>query len=652
MKSLKYFLLTLLLHSLLFSQSVPQNPTDTPKDQVIKIKVHNGQFYCYSPNFTKGYGYVLLSDCGYATPARYDVFQRISWKVNGAWMCLTAPSSVTGIDGKSTQKWDWLLVEPCSLNNANQRWVVKDNAFYTADGRFRIKDYQWYAFISKNSSDYYDHSLDMNAMRTWMNTIATPGNISIRTFVGWSFIAFSPPTFAVYYLQNNQSFKDDVKYLFYNPDNGHIAQFDSGSGKLYCMTSKQGKGDSWNWIAWESCTDDIPKQKDNRHWEFFGLHSNEGSLMDKNGNFLRVTQYGPNWGVPYTAKPQYLQKETSNSPKSLFVFDRYIYRWERYVNANLGEALAHCPAPGKQGILLGAQDPSSNSLQELLQNNNAPRNVRSLPPSFSISEDWIRRFWEIGVTTRQGEAPHISFCGTCLLHSFQIMAELHQNYLRGPIHTGGYFFNTGAGQDPFVSFRQRFPLLAERLETTMRWADLPLRAGETISSRTVRVNYSMTLTMLPDYHITPSRQEEDPNAIRSLINSMLSAPVGTAWIATFIRRSPSGINGHAQPVLRTANGLLFIPSNTPNVNFETYRGYFQTSTFQDATSLINFLTNSNPQNLLAFMNLRIDAYEPISVNNYMSNSNCTGLGDGRRGNLRMPSTSSVNKCGLGRCTIQ
>lgn len=630
-------------------QSVPQKPTDTPRDQVIRIKTHDGGTYCYSPHFTKGYGYVLLSDCAYATPARYDVFQRISWKVNGIWMCLSAPSSVTGIDGKSTQQWDWLLIEPCSLNDANQRWVVRDSAFYTADGRFKIKDSNWYAFISKNAGDYYDHSLDMGAMKTWLDTIATPGSIAIRTFVGWSFIAYAPPQFAIYYLQNNESYRDDIKQLFYNPDNGHIAQFDYVNGRLYCMTSRQGKGDEWNWISWESCTDEVPQAKDSQYWEFFALNNNEGALRDWNGNFLRITQYGPHWGVPYTAKPEYLEKDTDNAAKSLFVFDKYVDSWNRYVNANLGDSLAFCPAPGRQSeqnlLTLGDDVQKEES-------GDSKRGVRSLPPSFQISEDWIRRFWQIGTTAQRGGRPLISYCGTCLLHSYQVIAELHENYLRGPLNSGGYFFDTMMGSNPFDSFRQRFPILAQRLEGTLNLADAPLRAGETDLTRTVRTRYAMALTMLSNYHITPSRLETSPREMRALVESMFASPVGTTWIVNFTMNISGGRQAHGQPVLRTEEGLLFIPTNTPSLaTYESYRAHFFNSIFRDATSAIAYMTP--PQgSLVGLMYLRIDNYEANPINVYLSNNNCTGLGQDRRGSLLAPISATINQCRSGRCAIQ
>ncbi|KEG19321.1 hypothetical protein H710_01103 [Bartonella bacilliformis Ver097] len=57
-------------------------------------------------------------------PARYDLFQRVAWNVNDTWLCMTAPNSVTGLDGKATSEWGYLLLRPCVINNPNQQWVL------------------------------------------------------------------------------------------------------------------------------------------------------------------------------------------------------------------------------------------------------------------------------------------------------------------------------------------------------------------------------------------------------------------------------------------------------------------------------------------------------------------------------------------------
>ncbi|EMN02224.1 DUF1561 family protein, partial [Leptospira noguchii] len=108
------------------NDSIVQKPTDPPKDKPIKIVVSNKGKYCYSPVFTKGEGYVWIDTCTDKTAkARYDVFQRISYYINDTWLCITAPWKV--IHGE--EPWDYVNLRPCTINDPQQRWIVKENSF-------------------------------------------------------------------------------------------------------------------------------------------------------------------------------------------------------------------------------------------------------------------------------------------------------------------------------------------------------------------------------------------------------------------------------------------------------------------------------------------------------------------------------------------
>ncbi|WP_033108462.1 DUF1561 family protein, partial [Leptospira interrogans] len=146
--------------------SIAQKPTDQPKDKSIQVVMHDGSKYCYSPVFTKGEGYVWIDYCRDKTAkARYDVFQRISYNINNTWLCITAPETVV----KGEETWNYVNLRPCTINDPLQRWIVKDNSFWTANGRYRLKDTNWYGYISRNPGDRYDHTLD-SSMNDWVNT--------------------------------------------------------------------------------------------------------------------------------------------------------------------------------------------------------------------------------------------------------------------------------------------------------------------------------------------------------------------------------------------------------------------------------------------------------------------------------------------------
>ncbi|MBE8431941.1 DUF1561 family protein, partial [Leptospira interrogans serovar Pomona] len=266
--------------------------------------------------------------------ARYDVFQRISYNINDTWLCITVPESVV----KGETNWDYVHLKPCTINDPLQRWIVKENSFWTADERYRLKDYNWYAYISKNSGDYYNHTLD-SSMSDWINTVATPGNISILTSIAWNLGSNR------YFIRSGGSDKNTTP-IYYNPESGHLAQYNPESGSLYCMYSRVGSY-NWNWVTWALCNDASISKDNPAYWNVYLATEEGGMIMDYQGNALRVTRYGSNWGVAYTAKLSYLKKDTTYSPTSLFIVDRDLLNWVRYTASNLGKTDQYCPAGKK-----------------------------------------------------------------------------------------------------------------------------------------------------------------------------------------------------------------------------------------------------------------------------------------------------------------
>ncbi|KZM37528.1 hypothetical protein AWH67_05160 [Bartonella bacilliformis] len=642
LKLLLFFFI--LLQTLHISVAAPipsspiQPPTDTAHDEAIRVRVHTGYEYCYTPTFVNGESYVYLNRCSSsrAPSARYDVFQRIAWNVNNVWLCMTAPSSVTGIDGKSTEDWDYLLLRPCVINDANQRWIIKENALYTADKKFRVKDYKWYAYISKNSGDYYDHTLI--GMDKWANTVAPPVNLNTKTFLGWNFI--SSPTQTRYYVTDDGS-RAELFDLYYNPENGHLARYFPSSGAMSCMVSQQAQSESWDWVRWLSCKETIShntEDKDIGFWDISQLNGNEGPILDYLGNLLRLTQYGSNWGFPYTATSDYITKQESqyNHPTSDFIFEYDIERWNRFVNGNLGDTLTYCPAPGtKKNVTQTAHI----------------REKRSLPPSFELTEEWKERLWQIARSNVHGTTPRIAYCGPCMLQTLQMLAELQTRYPRGPLPDGaGYFFNTAPNRDLFISFRERFPLLAERLRSTENYIHVPLHTGESDYTRTTRIGRSAALILLPNYDWRPSAVARTREEMMRIIQNMLTAPSGTLWYLAMVRTSSTGTSGHAQPILRTRDGLVLIPTNTVGTTFEQYLQRLTPITTVEG--VLNDLTRGGALILNSLATTQMALRYEIPLDFYLSQRDCTGEGDGRRGSGLFPRAALFNQCLSGRCAIQ
>ncbi|EMF70973.1 PF07598 family protein [Leptospira interrogans serovar Canicola str. LT1962] len=597
--------------------SVIQKPTDPPKDKPIKVIVSGEGKFCYGPDFSGGESYIIIEQCWqmHVMNARYDVFQRISYNINNTWLCITAPEKVI----KAEKNWDYVHLRPCTINDPLQRWTIKDNSFWTADGFYRLKNYNWYGYISRNSGDRYNHTLDPS-MNDWVNTIATPGNISIQTSIAWNLQTTEGQE--RYFIRWGGSDKNTTP-LYYNPESGHIAQYDPISGSLYCMYSQVG-GNQWNWVTWALCSDAAISKDNPAFWNVFFKTEEGGIITDYKGNLLRVTRYGSNWGVAYAAKPDFVKTDTKNSPTSLFVLDKSLLDWTRYTYSNLGKTDQYCPA-GKHGSIIHR------------------RVKRTLPPDFQLTEEWIQRLYAIArSTTRQTQ--HSGICGVCLLQTFQMLAELQEYHSQGPLSAGGYFFDTAPNADPFISFRQRYPLLDNTLSDAINIF------GPSYNT-TWLLTLAYAITMLPQYEWTLSNTFNTRPEILSYISSLINSPPGSIWLAILRWRRPDGtFIGHSVPILRTSQGLVVIPTNVSSSRtLENFRQSLIPST--DPNHIITNLERPNVT-LTRFTTIELGGLYQNTFDFLISNNNCTGEGEDRRGTGNYPSSTSVNQCsGDGRCAL-
>ncbi|EMJ90771.1 PF07598 family protein [Leptospira kirschneri str. JB] len=453
-------------------------------------------------------------------------------------------------------------------------------------------------------------------MDDWVKTVATPGNISILTSISWKLGNDR------YFIRSGSSDKNTTP-IYYNPESGHLAQYNPVSGLLSCMYS-QVNSYNWNWVKWSLCSD-APISKNNpAYWNVY-LETEEGGMItDYQGNALRVTRYGSNWGVAYAAKLSYLKKDTTHSPTSLFFVDRDLLNWARYTASNLGKTEQYCPAGKKEHYNITIK--------------------RTLPPGFQLTEEWIRRLYDITNSTLSvGEVQIRGICGVCLLHTFQMLAELQEYHSHGPIQGGGYFFDTAPNRDPFDSFRQRYP----ELDTLL--VDVPNVYGSTAGT-TRLLTLASARIMLPQYEWTLSREFTTRSEILSHVRSLIGSSPGNVWLALMLRYSPDArtLIWHAVPILRTSQGLVVIPTNWSSLPFNVYRRYLTPTT--DPFQVISNLERPG-RTLLRFITIRLDQVYRNIFDFMISNRDCTGEGGDRRGTGRYPTSTLVNQCSGGRCTL-
>ncbi|EMY75950.1 PF07598 family protein [Leptospira weilii serovar Ranarum str. ICFT] len=380
----------------------------------------------------------------------------------------------------------------------------------------------------------------------------------------------------------------------------------------------------WNWVKWGLCSD-APISKDNSAYWNVSLETDEGGMItDYKGNALRVTRYGSNWGVAYAAKPSFLKNDTTNSPTSLFTVNKDLLNWVRYTAGNLGKTEQYCPAGNKSLI--------------------HKRVKRDLPSSFQLTDEWIRRLYAIATSVSVESATRvIGVCGPCALHSFQMLAELQEYHSQGPLQSGGYFFDTAPDTDPFISFGRRYPHLERLLE------DIPIKYSPYPHYYTQRfLSFASINTMLPQYFWSTSTESTNRAEILSHISSLINSPPGSIWLGVMGRQRPDGtIAGHMVPIFRASQGLVVIPTNARSWTLEQFRRALVPTT--DLSQIVAHL--EEPNTLTRFTTIQPLGIYTSMFESMMSNANCTGEGDGRRGTGEYPTSASVNQCPSGRCAL-
>lgn len=642
------------------SATLSQKLADSPKDEIIKVMDGTKRLRCYMPDVRNNY--IVIGTCrtSWAKPARYDVFGRVAYKLNDTWFCLSAPESVA--QSKSASK-DYVRLKPCVINDTKQQWKVKDDLFYSVDESYFIKDDGSYLYaVSVLDKGLYTSKID-KSMKEWLDTIATPVNLSISISLAWNYTTSEGGE--RYFLYNNGSAKNTTE-LYYNLESGHIAQYD-GDKNINCLYADLANA-KWAWAWWGACTDaPAPSKSANKaYWSFVRVADNQSLLINHQGAALRVTRTGLNWGKPYVVAGEYMAQDNANSPTSRFVIDKDTGDWLRFIYANLGDNLPFCPAKNETKNLaqLSNEMPNLNSKHNLSQNlttnstinsNTAPNSASNLtlknpplPSDFILNDEWRARLLAIVSTTDHADTS-VGVCGICLLQSFQIIAELLENPF-SPRSSGGYFFDTQAGANPFVSFGERNSLLYETLNDIVEW--FPRFSSTPSVTPQMAFEYNNNLAMmsaialLPQYDWSIRTRAQNPQDIERVVESIFNAPNGSAFVVLLrLQQIGQEEGGHAMVALRTSAGVVLVPTNVA-MSAEEFSEF--TTTLRDRHEFMESFTMYG----FSVNNIALLSAEALYANTFASTislNDCTGDGENRRGNGRMPASSLVNQCASGRC---
>lgn len=294
---------------------------------------------------------------------------------------------------------------------------------------------------------------------------------------------------------------------------------------------------------------------------------------------------------------------------------------------------------------------NANSNGNLGANLNKP--TLQLPIDFNLSA-WVARLLQIiGTTNDEALATRTGICGTCMLHSYQIIAEF-MHYHNSPPLGGGYFFDAVPNTNPFTSFQNRNPLLYDTLSDIVDYYGRTNLIGHTeIFTNTVEVAFASSISMLPQYEWNLIASASTTREINALLSNIFNvARPGAMYFTVLMRYVPEtrDIRGHAVVTIRAATGFIVIPTNIRGISLNSLRAYTQLATTpQELQERFTMRLTGSPLNLVALAFIEVREPFNLPFASALSFQDCGGFGEDRRGNAALPRASTLNQCSSGRC---
>ena len=296
---------------------------------------------------------------------------------------------------------------------------------------------------------------------------------------------------------------------------------------------------------------------------------------------------------------------------------------------------------------------NSNGNSSAASGANLNKPILQLPIDFNLSA-WVARLLQIiGTTNDEALATRTGICGTCMLHSYQIIAEF-MHYHNSPPLGGGYFFDAVPNTNPFTSFQNRNPLLYDTLSDIVDYYGRTNLIGHTETfTNTVEVAFASSISMLPQYEWNLIASASTTREINALLSNIFNvSQPGAMYFTVLMRYVPEtrDFRGHAVVTIRASTGFIVIPTNIRGISLNSLRAYTQLATTpQELQERFTMRLTGSPLNLvgLAFIEVREPFNLPFA--SALSFQDCGGFGEDRRGNAALPRASTLNQCSSGRC---
>ena len=278
-----------------------------------------------------------------------------------------------------------------------------------------------------------------------------------------------------------------------------------------------------------------------------------------------------------------------------------------------------------------------------------PPNLTPLNNVFDFSlETWLSRLAQIASST-DGSLFHQGVCGTCLLHSYEIVAEI-LFYGNTPPMQGGYFFDTAPNVNPFLSFRARHSLLYDTLDDIAEYYVLPAEEVSERFANSVRLSYASAISLLPQFDWRFVGYGVEPDDVARLLESVLASRVGTLYVVSMIYyQADRGLGQHGVVLVRTSGGVRVLATNIINATPQEIANIARLNTdFYELTNTLASTMGAGTQ-IAALGLVEVSGRYTLPFASALSFSDCSGEGEGMRGNARVPTASALNQCASGRC---
>lgn len=263
-------------------------------------------------------------------------------------------------------------------------------------------------------------------------------------------------------------------------------------------------------------------------------------------------------------------------------------------------------------------------------------------------EAWLPRLVQI-VNSTDGSFFSVGVCGTCLLQAYEMAAEI-LHYGNTPPTQEGYFFTPAPHTNPFTDFRQRHSILYSTMVDIVEYYVIPASNPQERFANSARVAYASAISLLPQYNWRFLGYGTTQSEIRQILGQILQGSVGSLYITSTTHRSSAGVDTyHSVLLVRTSGGVRVLQTNVTGAPDYYLRHIArENATIQSLQESLVQVGVPNSQLIMLGVS-QVNGSYAIPFASALSFSDCSGEGDSRRGNARIPTASTLNQCTSGRC---